>query len=74
MSYLILDGLTKDFGGHRAVDGMTLTIEKGEFISLLGPSGCGKTTTLRMIAGQRKQPPGGAASFARPGHQARSDR
>jgi spermidine/putrescine transport system ATP-binding protein len=34
-----------------AVDGMRLSIERGEFYSLLGPSGCGKTTTLRMIAG-----------------------
>ncbi|PZU90700.1 MAG: ABC transporter ATP-binding protein [Chelatococcus sp.] len=51
MSYLRIEGLTKDFGGYRAVDGLTLTIEKGEFVSLLGPSGCGKTTTLQMIAG-----------------------
>ena len=35
----------------KAVDSVTLTIEPGEFITLLGPSGCGKTTTLRMIAG-----------------------
>lgn len=35
----------------RAVDDVSLTIEPGEFITLLGPSGCGKTTTLRMIAG-----------------------
>jgi spermidine/putrescine transport system ATP-binding protein len=34
-----------------AVDGVSLTIEGGEFFSLLGPSGCGKTTTLRMLAG-----------------------
>lgn len=34
-----------------AVDDVSLTIEKGEFFSLLGPSGCGKTTILRMIAG-----------------------
>lgn len=74
MSYLTSDGLTKDFGGHRAVDGLTWKIEKGEFILLLGPFGCGKTTVLQMIAGQRKQPSGGGASFARPGHQARSDR
>src|SRR5690349_17444716 len=33
-----------------AVDGISLTIEKGEFFTLLGPSGCGKTTTLRMLA------------------------
>jgi iron(III) transport system ATP-binding protein len=34
-----------------AVDGISLSIEKGEFFTLLGPSGCGKTTTLRMLAG-----------------------
>ncbi len=47
-----LAGVTKRFGDDVvAVDGMALTIEDGEFFSLLGPSGCGKTTTLRMIAG-----------------------
>ena len=51
MSGLVLDQLTKRFGEHLAVDGLSLTVEKGEFVSLLGPSGCGKTTTLQMIAG-----------------------
>jgi putative spermidine/putrescine transport system ATP-binding protein len=73
MSYLILDGLTKDFGEHRAVDGLTLKIEKGEFISLLGPSGCGKTTTLQMIAGE-KGALRGRGLIRKAGHQARSDR
>ncbi len=45
------DGVTKRFGAATAVDDLNLTIEEGEFFSLLGPSGCGKTTTLRMIAG-----------------------
>jgi spermidine/putrescine transport system ATP-binding protein len=46
-----LEGVTKRFGDHAAVDDVSLDINKGEFFSLLGPSGCGKTTTLRMIAG-----------------------
>jgi putative spermidine/putrescine transport system ATP-binding protein len=51
MSFLVLKSLTKRFGDAAAVDGLSLTVEKGEFVSLLGPSGCGKTTTLQMIAG-----------------------
>ncbi|PWC56786.1 ABC transporter ATP-binding protein [Azospirillum sp. TSO22-1] len=51
MPYLVLDRLTKRFGHWTAVDELSLTVEKGELISLLGPSGCGKTTTLQMIAG-----------------------
>jgi len=48
---VLLDGITKRYGDQFAVDDLSLTIQPGEFISLLGPSGCGKTTTLRMIAG-----------------------
>lgn len=43
--------VSKRFATHVAVNGITLSIQKGSFYSLLGPSGCGKTTTLRMIAG-----------------------
>ncbi len=46
-----IERVTKRFGAVTAVDAMDLSIERGEFYSLLGPSGCGKTTTLRMIAG-----------------------
>jgi len=44
-------GLVKAFGPVKAVDGINLDIESGEFITLLGPSGSGKTTVLRMVAG-----------------------
>jgi spermidine/putrescine ABC transporter ATP-binding subunit len=46
-----LHGVTKLYGGMRAVDSIDLSIKPGEFFSLLGPSGSGKTTTLMMIAG-----------------------
>jgi spermidine/putrescine transport system ATP-binding protein len=46
-----LRGLTKDYGPVTAVRGIDISIQPGEFFSLLGPSGCGKTSTLRMIAG-----------------------
>lgn len=36
-------------GGKKAVDGMTLEVEKGEFVVFIGPSGCGKTTTMKMV-------------------------
>jgi multiple sugar transport system ATP-binding protein len=51
-------GLKKHFGDVRAVDGVEIAIQEGEFLVLLGPSGCGKTTTMRMIAGLEK-PTGG---------------
>jgi iron(III) transport system ATP-binding protein len=46
-----LDAISKRFGATVAVDSVSLTVEPGEFLTLLGPSGCGKTTTLRMVAG-----------------------
>ncbi|HWE10371.1 MAG TPA: sn-glycerol-3-phosphate ABC transporter ATP-binding protein UgpC [Solirubrobacteraceae bacterium] len=52
MAQIVLDGVTKDFaGGVRAVDGVSLTIDDGEFVVLVGPSGCGKTTLLRAVGG-----------------------
>jgi multiple sugar transport system ATP-binding protein len=51
MAEIRLDHVTKAFGAVTAVDGVSLTIDDGEFLVLVGPSGCGKSTLLRMIAG-----------------------
>ncbi|NLP84448.1 ABC transporter ATP-binding protein [Microbacterium sp. CFH 90308] len=63
---VVLSGITKLYGDQAAVDDLSLTIQPGEFISLLGPSGCGKTTTLRMIAGFEQPDAGDIRISGRP--------
>jgi spermidine/putrescine ABC transporter ATP-binding subunit len=48
---LWIGGLTKSYGGQRAVDDVSFEVPAGALLTLLGPSGCGKTTILRAIAG-----------------------
>ena len=48
---VVLEGVEQRYGDVLALAALDLTVEDGEFLTLLGPSGCGKTTTLRIIAG-----------------------
>jgi NitT/TauT family transport system ATP-binding protein len=49
--FLSVTGLEKSYGPHKAVDGVSLTVDEGHTLALLGPSGCGKSTLLRSCAG-----------------------
>ncbi|MGM7679402.1 ABC transporter ATP-binding protein [Microbacterium sp. A94] len=51
MSTITIENLHKSFGGVGVIRDLSVSIEHGEFVTLLGPSGCGKTTTLRCLAG-----------------------
>ncbi|MEX0765657.1 MAG: ABC transporter ATP-binding protein [bacterium] len=51
MSLLVLDGVTKAFGGLVAVDGLSLDVRPGEIFALIGPNGAGKSTTFNLISG-----------------------
>ena len=52
MSVLAVQSLCKSFGGVRAVDAVSFTVERGEFLAMIGPNGAGKSTCFNMINGQ----------------------
>ena len=54
MTLLATQGLTKIFGGHRAVDGVNFTVRPGELLGLIGSNGAGKTTLVNLISGLLK--------------------
>jgi ABC-2 type transport system ATP-binding protein len=53
-----IDGLRKDYGDIKAVDGLTLAIPEAEVFGLLGPNGSGKTTTINCMTGSSSRPRG----------------
>ncbi|MFG5407469.1 ABC transporter ATP-binding protein [Piscinibacter sakaiensis] len=59
---LELQGVSRHFGGVRAVDGLDLTVRRGEILGLIGPNGSGKSTTVNLVAGLY-QPSAGTLRF-----------
>ena len=55
---IVVEGLCKDYGHLRAVDGVNFQVMQGEIYALLGPNGAGKTTTVEILEGHRKRTSG----------------
>lgn len=61
MAVVETTNLRKEYGGVTALDGLDLTVRRGELYGLLGPNGSGKTTTIEILTGQRTPTDGGAS-------------
>src|SRR5438874_4804204 len=66
MDAIRVHGLTKRYGHHVAVDGISFEVHEGEAFGILGPNGAGKTTTLEMIEGLRRPDGGSVEVLGRP--------
>jgi putative spermidine/putrescine transport system ATP-binding protein len=58
MRELEISDITKDYGSSRALHPVSISVERGEFVTILGPSGCGKSTILRILMGISQQSSG----------------
>ena len=58
---IAVSGLVKHYGDRPAVDGVDLTVARGEIVALLGPNGAGKTTTVEILEGYRRRDSGSVA-------------
>ncbi|MEI7548018.1 MAG: ABC transporter ATP-binding protein [Actinomycetota bacterium] len=72
MSRIVLRDLTKTFGELPVIDPLSLSVQAGEFVSIIGPSGCGKTTLVRVIAGLEPASSGEVQVDGAPPQEARS--
>ncbi len=61
MTAIVVEGLVKDYGTFRAVDGISFSVSEGEIFALLGPNGAGKTTTVEILEGHRPRTSGNVA-------------
>ena len=59
---IVLEKLTKHYGKHRGIDGLSFSVDQGEFFGFIGPNGAGKSTTIRTLMGLI-HPSGGSASI-----------
>ena len=73
LSAVELDGVDKRFGDVHALAEIELTLDDGEFVSLIGPSGCGKSTLLRVVADLEQPTEGTVRVGGKPARQARLD-
>ena len=60
---IVLEKLTKHYGKHRGIDGLSFSVDQGEFFGFIGPNGAGKSTTIRTLMGLI-HPSGGNASIS----------